>query len=113
MYIGAVDGPTMESVIATESPTLLNLGCSETAIAEDMEMEMQETMQGKVEPAKLDVKGVPFVELTLLNGAVVRHDLSKHPSLPKVIQVKTEAGHIGIAEQVALHQWRLKIAPPT
>lgn len=112
MYIGAVDGPTMESIIAMESPALLKYGCSKAMIREDIEAETRETMHGKVEPATLDENGVPFVEFVLASGTVVKHDLSQHPSLPREIQVKTEAGHIGIAEQVALHQWRLKISLP-
>ena len=113
MYIGNIGGPTVESVIATESPRLLELGCPHGAIEEDLEMETLATQRGDVEPAELDANGSPFFRLMLDDGKTIKHDISKYPSLPSEIHVGTGNGGIGIAEQVATHQWRLKIVPST
>lgn len=107
MFIGNLSGPTTEGVIQALSATLLSMGCPREELEMDIALETQGSQEHKVLPAKLDENGRPFVEFSI-QGKLITHFVDDHPSLKGPIDVE-KGGTRSVAEEVASHQWRLKI----
>ena len=99
----------MESVIA--SLPLQLVGCSEAERDEDVFFETLATQGQSVQPVLLTKEGRPFVEFIDANGKSIQRFLDQ-PTLQGDILVRQEDGEVCIAQQVALHRWRLNIVPP-
>ncbi|OHA42154.1 MAG: hypothetical protein A3H73_01045 [Candidatus Taylorbacteria bacterium RIFCSPLOWO2_02_FULL_50_120] len=150
--VGNIQGPSKDDVIA--HIPLEKFRCTPEEVEQDTYIERFSTVQGEVDPVKIDEGGKPYCEFVGPDG-LFRHCLDdslrgdilvnvgahfyvsfavkgKHSTPREYVAVLSDGqcevtptpdGHlqltegklppgIGIAEQVALHQWRLKIVSP-
>lgn len=109
MYLGNVNGPTLESVLARIAPAFLQSGGEREDLEMDIAFTEQETQRNEVRPLKLDKDGKPYVEF-VIQGQLVRHFLDDQPTLSGDIAVERDSS-IGVAKQVELHRWQYKLTP--
>ena len=110
-YIGNLNGPTKENILW--SIPLSKLGVAPVAVEEDIAFEEIATQKKEVSPVQLDAEGQPFFEFVTAEGKPLYFFLDTPQLKGDVIAAVENGKVIGIAEQVALHQWRLKVAPPS
>lgn len=71
--LGNVTGPSLDDVLA--SIPLSAFGCEPDAVQEDIAAERFSTINGSVEPVKLDEEGRPFRSFCAPGGGTFRHYL--------------------------------------